>query len=56
MPKVSDKTISRSNVGNLLPGGQNTISGNLYDIVDAIKDSMKNVEAGVDLIFNGNVD
>lgn len=56
MPKVSDKTVSRSNGGNLLPSGQNTISGNLYDIVDAINKSMKNVEAGVDLIFNGNVD
>lgn len=56
MPKVSDKAVSRSKGGNLLPGGQNTISGNLYDIVDDIKDSMKNVEAGVDLIFNGNVD
>lgn len=56
MPKVSDKSVSRGNGGNLLPGGQNTISGNLYDIVNNIKDSMKNVEAGVDLIFNGNVD
>ena len=56
MPKVSDKSVSRSNGGNLLPGGQNAISGNLYNIVDDIKDSMKNVAAGIDLIFSGNVD
>ena len=37
MPKVSDKSVSRGNGGNLLPGGQNTISGNLYDIVNDIK-------------------
>lgn len=54
MPKVSDKAVSRSKGGNLLPGG--SITGNLYDIVDDIKDSMKNVEAGIDLIFSGNVD
>lgn len=51
MAKVSDK--ARSKGGNLLPGG--SITGNLYDIVDDIKDSMKNVEAGIDLIFSGNV-
>lgn len=56
MPKVSDESVRRSNGGNLLPSGQNTISGNLYDIVNNIKDSMKNVEAGVDMIFGGNVD
>ena len=56
MPKVSDKAVNRSKGGNLLPSGQNTISGNLYDIVNSINDSMKNVEAGIDLIFNGNVD
>lgn len=56
MAKVSDKTVNRSNGGNLLPSGQNTISGNLYDIVNTINKSMENVEAGVDLIFNGNVD
>ena len=55
MAKVSDESVRRSNGGNLLPGGQNTISGNLYDIVDDIKDSIKNVEAGIDLIFSGNV-
>lgn len=54
MPKVSDEAVSRSKGGNLLPGG--SITGNLYDIVDDIKDSMKNVEAGIDLIFSGNVD
>lgn len=56
MEKVSDKAVARSKGGNLLPSGQNTISGNLYDIVDAINKSMKNVEAGVDMIFSGNVD
>lgn len=56
MAKISDESVRRSKGGNLLPSGQNTISGNLYDIVDAINKSMKNVEAGVDLIFNGNVD
>lgn len=56
MAKVSDKAVDRSKGGNLLPSGQNTISGNLYDIVNTINESMKNVEAGVDLIFNGNVD
>ena len=54
MPKVSDKTVSRSNGGNLLPGG--SITGNLDEIIDDIKNSMKNVEAGVDMIFSGNVD
>lgn len=56
MPKVSDKTLSRSNGGNLLPSGQNAVSGNLYNIVDTIKKSIKEVEAGVDMIFSGNVD
>ena len=56
MPKVSEESVRRSKGGNLLPSGQNTISGNLYDIVNDINNSMKNVEAGVDLIFNGNVD
>lgn len=54
MAKVSDEAVGRSKGGNLLPGG--SITGNLYDIVDDIKDSMKNVEAGIDLIFSGNVD
>nr|DAM31476.1 MAG TPA: hypothetical protein [Ackermannviridae sp.] len=54
MAKVSDKAVDRSKGGNLLPGG--SISGNLYEIVDDINDSMKNVEAGIDLIFSGNVD
>ena len=54
MAKVSDKAVDRSKGGNLLPGG--SITGNLYEIVDDINDSMKNVEAGIDLIFNGNVD
>ena len=56
MPKVSDESVLRSKGGNLLPSGQNAISGNLYDIVDAIKHSMENVLAGVDMIFSGNVD
>lgn len=56
MAKVSDEAVDRSKGGNLLPSGQNTISGNLYDIVNTINKSMENVEAGVDLIFNGNVD
>ena len=56
MPKVSDKTVSRSNGGNLLPSGQNAISGNLYNIVDDIKNSMKKVADRIDLIFSGNVD
>ena len=56
MPKVSDESVRRSKGGNLLPGGQNAISGNLYNIVDDIKDSMKNVADRIDLIFNGNVD
>lgn len=55
MPKVSDKTVSRSNEGNLLPGGQNTISGNLYDNVDTIKKSIKEVESGIHLIIDGNI-
>ena len=54
MPKVSDKAVSRSKGGNLLPGG--SITGNLDEIVNDINNSIKNVEAGVDLIFNGNVD
>ena len=54
MPKVSDNSVSRSKGGNLLPGG--LITGNLDEIVNSINDSIKNVEAGVDLIFNGNVD
>lgn len=56
MPKVSDESVSRSKGGNLLPSGQNAISGNLYNIVDDIKHSMENVLAGVDMIFSGNVD
>lgn len=54
MPKVSDESVRRSKGGNLLPGG--SITGNLDEIVNSINDSIKNVEAGVDLIFNGNVD
>lgn len=54
MEKVSDKAVGRSKGGNLLPGG--LITGNLDEIVNSINDSIKNVEAGVDLIFNGNVD
>ena len=54
MAKVSDKAVDRSKGGNLLPGG--SITGNLYEIVDDINDSMKNIEAGIDLIFSGNVD
>lgn len=56
MPKVSDNSVSRSKGGNLLPSGQNAISGNLYNIVDDIKDSMKKVADRIDLIFSGNVD
>ena len=54
MTKVSDEAVSRSKGGNLLPGG--SITGNLDEIVNSINDSIKNVEAGIDLIFNGNVD
>ena len=54
MPKVSEESVRRSKGGNLLPGG--SVTGNLYEIVNDINNSMKNVEAGVDLIFNGNVD
>ena len=54
MEKVSDNAVDRSKGGNLLPGG--SITGNLYEIVDNINDSIKNVEAGIDLIFRGNVD
>lgn len=54
MEKVSDKAVGRSKGGNLLPGG--LITGNLDEIVNSINDSIKNVEAGVDLIFHGNVD
>lgn len=54
MAKVSDKAVDRSKGGNLLPGG--SITGNLYEIVDDINDSVKNVKDRVDLIFNGNVD
>ena len=54
MEKVSDKAVGRSKGGNLLPGG--SITGNLDEIVNSINDSIKNVEAGIDLIFNGNVD
>ena len=50
MEKVSDKAVGRSKGGNLLPGG--SITGNLDEIIDSIK----NIEAGVDLIFHGNVD
>ena len=54
MAKVSDKAVGRSKGGNLLPGG--SITGNLDEIIDDINNSIKNVEAGVDLIFHGNVD
>ena len=54
MAKVSDEAVGRSKGGNLLPGG--LITGNLDEIVNSINDSIKNVEAGIDLIFNGNVD
>lgn len=54
MAKVSDKAVGRSKGGNLLPGG--SITGNLDEIVNSIIDSIENVEAGIDLIFNGNVD
>ena len=55
MEKVSDESVRRSNAGNLLPSGQNTISGNLYDIVDTIKESIKEVENGINSIINGNI-
>lgn len=54
MAKVSDKAVGRSKGGNLLPGG--SITGNLDEIVNSINNSIKEVEAGIDLIFNGNVD
>ena len=54
MAKISDEAVSRSKGGNLLPGG--SITGNLDEIIGDIKESMGNVEAGVDLIFRGNVD
>lgn len=54
MEKVSDKAVARSKGGNLLPGG--SITGKLDEIIDDINNSIKNVEAGVDLIFHGNVD
>lgn len=54
MAKVSDKAVGRSKGGNLLPGG--SITGNLDEIVNSINDSIKKVEAGINLIFNGNVD
>lgn len=54
MAKISDESVRRSKGGNLLPGG--LITGNLDEIVNDINDSIKNVEAGIDLIFNGNVD
>lgn len=54
MAKVSDKAVGRSKGGNLLPGG--LITGNLDEIVNSINDSIKNVEAGISLIFDGNVD
>lgn len=54
MEKVSDEAVNRSKGGNLLPGG--SITGNLYEIVRDINDSMENVEAGIDMIFSGNVD
>ncbi len=54
MAKVSDKAVGRSKGGNLLPGG--SITGNLDEIVNSINDSIKEVEAGINLIFNGNVD
>lgn len=46
----------RKTNGPLVPSGQNTISGNLYDIVDTIQKSMKEVESGVNLIIDGNLD
>ena len=52
--KVSDNAVGRSKGGNLLPGG--LITGNLDEIVNSINDSIKNINAGVELIFNGNVD
>lgn len=54
MAKVSDKAVGRSKAGNLLPGG--SITGNLDEIVNSINDSIKEVEANINLIFNGNVD
>lgn len=54
MAKVSDKAVGRSKGGNLLPGG--SITGNLDEIVNSINNSIKKVEAGINLIFNGNVD
>lgn len=54
MAKVSDKAVGRSKGGNLLPGG--SITGNLDEIVNDINNSIKNVEARVDMIFSGNVD
>ena len=53
MTKISDEAVHRSKGVNL-PGG--SITGNLDEIVNDINNSIKNVEAGVDLIFNGNVD
>lgn len=52
MEKVSDEAVRKSKEVNL-PAG--SITGNLYKIVNDINDSMKNVEAGIDLIFSGNV-
>lgn len=52
--KVSDNAVGRSKGGNLLPGG--LITGNLDEIVNSINDSIENIKAGVELIFNGNVD
>ena len=54
MAKVSDKAVGRSKGGNLLPGG--SITGNLDEIVNIINNSIKNVKASIDLIYNGNVD
>ena len=55
MEKVSDESVRRSNGGNLLPSGQNVIFGNLYDDVDIIKRSIKEVESGIHLIIDGNI-
>lgn len=55
MEKVSDESVRKSNGGNLLPSGQNVIFGNLYDDVDIIKGSIKEVESGIHLIIDGNI-
>lgn len=40
----------RTKANVMMPSGQNTISGNLYDIVETISKSMKEVESGTDLL------